>query len=77
MVVIPLVPIIFFLAFMDDSGKDLIAGVSNLYLAIGSFVLIVLALLFSIVNWRCPKCKTYLGRKTDPKYCSNCGVELR
>jgi hypothetical protein len=31
----------------------------------------------ALVNWRCPACKGYLGRRLNPKFCGNCGVPLR
>jgi hypothetical protein len=31
---------------------------------------------FSLFNWRCPRCNAYLGRWSF-KHCSNCGIELR
>lgn len=38
---------------------------------------IIGAVVFSMVNWRCPKCKQYLGRGTNPTHCSNCGTKLQ
>ena len=34
-------------------------------------------LIFSLKNWRCPACKSYLGRGLGPKFCSKCGVALK
>lgn len=31
---------------------------------------------FSLVNWRCPACKKYLGKVINPKFCSKCGTAL-
>ena len=40
-------------------------------------VLAVLGLIvFSLFNWRCPRCNAYLGRYSY-KHCSSCGAELR
>ena len=33
--------------------------------------------IFSVVNWRCPSCRHYLGRTIYPRHCSGCGVRLR
>lgn len=42
------------------------------------FLLLVLgALVFSFLNWRCPACDRYLGRDISPRFCTQCGVELR
>lgn len=38
---------------------------------------VVLMLIFSFRNWRCPACDGYLGRGISPKFCSKCGAQLR
>jgi hypothetical protein len=40
-------------------------------LALGSLIT------FSLINWRCPACRAYLRKATNPKFCPNCGVALR
>lgn len=42
-----------------------------------SIVIIVALVIFSRLNWRCPKCNKYLGRGTTPKHCIHCGEELQ
>ncbi len=61
--------------------------VSFLYMAVtggrntsvGSVLLLVMfaALLFNMVDWRCPACDRYLGKTISPAYCSKCGAPLR
>jgi len=74
---IPLLAAVFLIAFMSESETEMVSGISNLFLIIGAGVIIILGLIFSLINWRCPSCKTYLGKKFNPKFCSSCGVELR
>lgn len=38
---------------------------------------LVFCLIFSLFNWRCPACSSYLGRSILPKYCNKCGAKLR
>jgi hypothetical protein len=38
---------------------------------------ILLGLLFSLKNWRCPACDSYLRKNTNPKFCPKCGVKLQ
>lgn len=33
-------------------------------------------LVFSFINWRCPKCEAYLGKEVLIKHCKKCGVQL-
>ena len=40
------------------------------------FATAIVALLFSVRNWRCPACKRYLGRGMNPRFCARCGVAL-
>jgi len=45
---------------------------------IGAGVLAVAAtLVFSFVNWRCPKCASYLGRSIWQRHCPKCGVQFK
>lgn len=42
------------------------------------FIAIVLvALVFTLRNWRCPACNGYLGRNMGVNFCPKCGVQLR
>ena len=38
---------------------------------------VLVMLIFSLRNWRCPACDSYLGRGWNPKFCSKCGAQLR
>jgi hypothetical protein len=36
----------------------------------------IFALIFTRLNWRCPSCNIFLGRKGSDGYCPKCGVEF-
>lgn len=74
---IPMIPSILLVAFMQDFESQFIEGIPNIYLLFVALVIIIAGLIISIFNWRCPSCNKYLGKKFNPKFCSNCGVELR
>lgn len=38
---------------------------------------IYLLLVYHLIDWSCPKCDRFPGRKVSLKYCSNCGVQLK
>ncbi len=40
------------------------------------FGVIAAAVVFSLINWRCPACSKYLG-KGIPQFCPKCGVKLQ
>ena len=79
--------------FAARRKRQLIATIPVLVLLIGyvllgeraeqtayPFILIgvvVVILIFSFRNWRCPACDGYLGRGLNPKFCSKCGAQLR
>lgn len=74
---IPFTPVAFILVFTSRSDDQLIASIPNEHLLLGSLVLVVLGLIFSLINWRCPNCNKYLGKNANLKFCPKCGVELR
>ena len=38
--------------------------------------LLVVAVVLEVKWWRCPQCRTSLGRNFNPKFCPNCGAEI-
>ena len=54
-----------------------VLGVDIEVWAPGMLIVILGALIFSFLNWRCPACDRYLGREINPRFCTECGVELR
>ena len=48
------------------------------YLTIGGVVLLMVpVVVITLINWRCPACKKYLGNSINPKTCPHCKAELR
>lgn len=46
-------------------------------LSIIMVALVIVAVAFSLRNWRCPACNGYLGKGFGQKFCQRCGVQLR
>ena len=74
---LPMIPCMFIVAFMADNDAQIFESITNFQLLIGATVVIAVGLIFSMINWRCPGCNKYLGKRMNPQYCSSCGVELR
>jgi hypothetical protein len=55
----------------DENGPKGPLPIVVFVVALGS------AVVFSLINWRCPACRAYLRKATNPKFCPNCGVALR
>lgn len=75
-VAVILFPSIFGMSYISNNPEGELGGISNyvlLFLLIG---LIIGGVIFSIINWRCPSCNAYLGKKLSQKYCSSCGTKL-
>ena len=73
----PVIAVILAFAFFERQLKQAFEGVSP---AISGGVLILAfvgLLAFSLRNWRCPACNSYLGKSTSMKHCPKCGVVLK
>jgi hypothetical protein len=73
---IPMMLAIVSIFFSGDGPDSEIFGISSsIYLPV--FIAVFLGMfVFSLINWRCPSCRKYLGRGMNPKHCSGCGVQL-
>jgi protein-S-isoprenylcysteine O-methyltransferase Ste14 len=54
-----------------------LAGLPPSTLSGVGIVVVVGALIFSLVNWRCPACNGYLGKGISPRFCRKCGFQLQ
>ena len=77
MIAVPLVLAVLFLGFSSEQQTDVAGNNNQAYVTIACIVMVACGVIFSIINWRCPSCKSYLGKKFNPKFCSSCGTELR
>lgn len=77
LVVIPLAVIFLVLAWFGDNLKTVVVGIHDNVIPAAAFLVIVGMAIFSLINWRCPSCKSYLGRSFNPQSCSECGAKLR
>lgn len=73
---VPSLAVLVALALQGDSGATLLGLGPDVWPFVAAAV-IVGAVAFSLVNWRCPACHKYLGKSINPAFCSKCGVPLR
>jgi hypothetical protein len=71
-----ILPILAGLIYLEIGGHEEILGIDADSWSIWSFGIIVLALGYSMYNWRCPSCKKYMGRNINPKNCPRCKISL-
>lgn len=74
---VPLIAGMLAVIFSNATDREDILGIPLEIWAAGMLVVVLGGLLFSYLNWRCPSCDRYLGRAINPRFCTDCGVELR
>ena len=74
---VPLIAIFIVFAVFRDRKQSELFGLSAAIWGPMFLILVAGAVIFSFVNWKCPACNKYLGKNTNPIFCSKCGVELQ
>ena len=59
-----------------ERGQPTVFGIPRDLYAIGFGALVVIVLIATAVNWRCPACRKLLGFSV-PRFCRKCGVPLQ
>jgi len=65
------------LIMLDDKSKAPILGLPPSVVVVVFAVVMIAGIGFSLVNWRCPACRRYLGKHINPSFCHRCGAPLR
>jgi len=60
-----------------ERGVESFGGLPIVFWIVGCIITVVVYLVFSRFNWRCPECSNYLGKGLNQKFCKSCGAELR
>jgi hypothetical protein len=67
-----------FFAFWFANNRDYFSNENTrVYIAYLICAAAIGGLAASIINWRCPACKKYMGRSMDPRICRKCGAKLQ
>lgn len=74
---VPTLAVIFLLLIMKREPRPQILGIPADTWVLFALAGVAVAVVFSLWNWRCPGCKKYLGKATNPSFCAKCGVKLR
>ena len=74
---VPLVAAVVLIIWAGDSPGTEIFGIPSAYLTYATIAYLIFYAVFSIVNWRCPSCRRYLGKGINPRFCSKCGAQLQ
>lgn len=54
------------LSFIDDTVFTIIL-----------FFFLLSAVVFTLLNWRCPHCNSFLGKEINARRCPRCGIRLQ
>ena len=65
------------LIMLDGKSKGPILGLSPTTVIVVLAVVMIAGVGFSLINWRCPACRRYLGKHINPSFCHRCGAPLR
>jgi bacteriorhodopsin len=77
LIVLPVLIAILAMRAAGDSGQTTFYGLpTSVVIGIG-FAMVIGAIVFSLVNWRCPSCSKYLGKGINPSFCAKCGFKLK
>lgn len=74
---VPIIIVVLVLIISSDNPNFEIFGLSSSVLITISVVGVAIGLIFSFINWRCPNCNFYLGKRANPKFCGSCGAKLQ
>jgi hypothetical protein len=75
--VVPFVAALIPLLMLEDAGPEGLFGIPAVAVAAVCGAVLIAGLIFSLVNWRCPACKGYLGKAISPRFCQKCGARLQ
>jgi len=65
-----------FLVFLYKRS-DIFGEISHHTIFTVQIIVIAAFIVFSILNWRCPACRKYLGADINRDRCKKCGARLR
>ena len=74
---IPAVLMILLLVGAQETGWIGLAGIPATVLQPVAVAIILAVVAFSLLNWRCPSCKAYLGKRINPRFCAKCSEQLQ
>jgi hypothetical protein len=75
--IIPLLLAIVLTKVAHDHTGGTVLGVPAWILYLVATAFVAGAVLFALLNWRCPACNRYLGRGAPRGHCPRCGARLR
>jgi len=73
---VPLVAVMLVFFWVSDHQNTPVLGLQPSQFIWVMLAFVVFALAFSLYNWRCPSCNSYLGKRINPSFCSSCGTKL-
>lgn len=74
--VIPFIAAMIPLFLLDEAGPAGLFGISSIVIGSTCIAILIAGLIFSVINWRCPACNSYLGKTISPRFCQKCGAQL-
>lgn len=76
-VVVPFMGALLPLLMLENAGPDGLLGIPSVVVGSACGAVVIAGFIFSLINWRCPACKSRLGKDISPRFCQKCGVQLQ
>jgi hypothetical protein len=73
----PVVLIMVVVVLFRQQVEPVLEGLPSAISGAGLLIVFGGLIAFSLRNWRCPACNSYLGRSTSMHHCPKCGVALK
>jgi hypothetical protein len=75
--VVPFVAALIPLFMLEDAGPEGLFGIPAVVVGSVCGAVVIAGFIFSLMNWRCPACRCYLGKAISPRFCQKCGAQLQ
>lgn len=77
LILLPVLAAVIFIVIVGRRPEGTLLGLHAAVWQPIIFAVVLAAVVFGFINWRCPACGRYLGRTFNPAYCPRCGIPLR
>lgn len=75
--VLPFLVAAFAMFMIPGEDADQLHGLATIVMVCICIAVMIAVAVFWWFNWRCPACKSYLGKSMNPIFCQTCGAKLQ
>ena len=75
--IVPFLVAVFLLFMLQRGSADGYFGIAAIAIGPVCVAALIAVAIFWRLNWRCPACRSYLGKSINPIFCQTCGAKLQ